>query len=106
MIAWSVCSVDQECGHCQARIPPGTPVAVLTVTRRYRCVGCARVAVDWGQVAAARAALEPRENRQAAPRPSSGAARRVTPIRRPLPASAVAGVVHDPRAAAAGDRDD
>jgi hypothetical protein len=105
VIAWTVYETDAECGYCHVRVAAGDPVAMFTVSRLKRCASCARVEVDWDQVDQAKFEIERRAwagGATAVPAPTRG----LPPVRQPQPLSAIAGSVFDPKAAAAGDRDE
>lgn len=104
MIVWTAFPFEVGCGACFARIPARDPVAILTVTRRERCMACAPALVDEEQFLAALAALDRAPDQPAHPtplppyrRPQIRAPRALTPADRQ---------VFDSKLAATGERED
>lgn len=109
-MTWTVRPLDLECGSCRVNICAGDPVALFAGGKLHRCVSCAGamgLEVDWDQVDQAKFELERRAWASTAssstPAPSFS---RLPAVRQPVPLSAIAGSIFDPKAAAAGDRDE
>lgn len=101
---WTAFPYPVECGACGGhQVPALEPVRVISPAIR-RCVEHAVVEVDWVAVDRAWLAIE-----AAKLAPSPRVQRppvRVTPVRKPVPLSAIAeGLPFDPKAAASGDRE-
>lgn len=101
---WTVFPFPIECGAAGGhQVPAHAPVRVIS-RAIYRCSEHAVVDVDWAAVDRARHAIE--VSRQPVPARAPRPPVRVTPVRKPVPLSAIADALpFDPKAAASGDRE-
>lgn len=118
-MTWTLSVLDLVCGNCLRAIPAGQPVCLLGVPQRARCAACAAAhgfypdaqELDLEQF---RLEQDVRERRRREDAQTLASARsrplgRVTPPRPPTPFTQLDSLVDqyfDPRAAAAGDRED
>lgn len=108
---WTVYPGDTTCGKCRVTISTGDPVALFAHGRLKRCAHCAGAMgfeVDFAEVDQARFEIERRAWAERAETDSVPlpVVYRTPAVREPVPLSMLASSLFDPKAAAAGDRDE